>query len=112
MKIDNRSKEETIDNLIRIFNCNNGLEEIDLGGLTLPQEDRLKIRNSESNGKIYRDEFPRMISTLKDPNCWDKINQIRPHEFGDEFYEELDDEEFQFDYSPLSPSYPPLSPKD
>ena len=102
MKIDSRSREETIDDLIRIFDCNNGLDEIDLGGLTLPHEDRLKTRNGDTNGKIYRDEFPRMISRLKDPNCWNEITQMRPHEFVDMFLyvDELNAEERYHDLSP------------
>ena len=63
-------REETIDDLIRIFNCNNGLDEIDLGryGLDfLVKDKRLqKINRGPYNGRIYRDDFASMATILAD----------------------------------------------
>ena len=54
MKIESRSRED----LIRIFNCNNGLEEIELRSLSLHQGDRSHMRN----GKISDSKYNRSIS--------------------------------------------------
>ena len=67
-------EETNIEGIIRILDCDNGLDEIDLGRHFNPQEYHLPIRNADRNGKIYRDEFPRMISILKSLKCSQKMN--------------------------------------
>ena len=92
----NAPREETIDDLIRIFNCNNGLDEIDLGpdGLDfLLKDKRLQKINPgsvySSHGRIYRDDFASMTTILGDFLAEIKENPAKKESSWEESSDEL-----------------------